>query len=306
MKRYSLLLFLFVSLVTTAQVNVYHPFPGLASAPVWRTEFSAWVWPSCAFTGPSADYQYTFTGDTTIGSYTYHKVDKSGVVMIGACFWGPPFGYRGAIREDVAAKRIYIVPADSTREALLYDFSLSIGDTLHTIIDSLVFGSGSPPEIVTGFDSVQTSNGYRKRLLMNNGASAPIIEGIGGVYGLLDPLYVFESGGNLLCYSDTATNWFNPQYTGNPQFGCFLGTGSETKNLQLHISPNPAADALRLETGAYADWELELLNAQGQLIARQRFTGQEQLIDLKQLPPGLYSLFVGNTEQRFSARFIKE
>ena len=75
-------------------------------------------------------------GDTLIGGYHYQILQQSGFLQTVDLHFGNSYlssyfdNYKGAIRQDTLLKRVYIVPSDSLTEMLLYDFNLSVGDTL--------------------------------------------------------------------------------------------------------------------------------------------------------------------------------
>ncbi len=93
MKRHLLLLATLSSLCANGQTSVYHPFPD--SNAVWNFHFQ-WY----CFANGTADeyYSITISGDTIIGSQTYHKLSTPFVQSFstGNC-GGSPMGYRGAI-----------------------------------------------------------------------------------------------------------------------------------------------------------------------------------------------------------------
>jgi hypothetical protein len=42
--------------------------------------------------------------------------------------WTKPGYYAASIRQDTAARKVYIVPRNQTSEQLLYDFNMQVGD----------------------------------------------------------------------------------------------------------------------------------------------------------------------------------
>jgi hypothetical protein len=103
----------------------------------------------------------------------------------------------GFIREDITAKRVYhralfhYSRGDSiTPECVLYDFGVSVGDTVTTIWPDSI------RNIVKGIDSIEINGKYHKRITVGNqfvgeeGQDRPLwinewIEGIGNINGLL-------------------------------------------------------------------------------------------------------------------------
>lgn len=122
-------------LKTYSQTNVYFPFPD--SNAVWcdSAGFNQQVTISCGISS------YAFNGDTVVNAKTYHKLHIIGMsyyVSISHCSGGNPYppysAYAGAIRQDIVEKKVYFLPPSATRDSLLYNFSLGVGDTLRTYV----------------------------------------------------------------------------------------------------------------------------------------------------------------------------
>jgi len=182
--------------------QTYYAFPD--SNAVWRVD---WGTSTClSFTLPDAQYQYVITGDTVIGPETYQKIERSGICTL-CCM--PPLTvahpdnrYMGALRQDTLLRHVYYLPSDSTTEYLLYDFSLSLGDTVKGYLSDATF-SGCIA-IVDSIDSVLIDGSYRRRIMTSGCGAASIIifiEGIGSTYGLLEPFFTnMEATGTLICF----------------------------------------------------------------------------------------------------------
>src|SRR5688572_26179253 len=132
MKRILLLLLIFYSTSSSAQTSVYHEFPD--SNAVWNFHCVQWM---CMPVGPGPanvqfDYSITMIGDTTINGLIYHKLFTPFIQIINNtnCQMWMGTGYKGALREDTALRKVYYVPQSDTAEQLLYDFNLQVGDTV--------------------------------------------------------------------------------------------------------------------------------------------------------------------------------
>lgn len=77
----------------------------------------------------------------------------------------------------------------------------------------------------------------------------------------------------------------------------------DEKGIQLY--PNPTKDIVHFRMEGQADWEINLRNALGMLIAKKVLTGKGQ-IDFSNLPGGLYFLEFRNKGQIFIEKIIKE
>ena len=90
-------------------------------------------------------------------------------------------------------------------DTLLYDFNLKANDTLRGYLAGRDYWFGSRLVIIE-VDSVLIGNQYRKRWKFSKGSSptisppGSIIEGIGNVNGLLEPIEGGEMGGDLICF----------------------------------------------------------------------------------------------------------
>ncbi len=212
----------------------------------------------------------------------------------------PHSTYYAAIREE--NRRIYTI-VENSGEEILYDFNLSVGDTLFHHY-SLTFHS--PQEfyrVVSNIDSLQLFNGeYRKCFVFSGPAlSDRVIEGIGSISwtGLFNPLV-----------SDIATNGdqFSVEcvkqdetilYLDNPDCDhcfCQLYTGiSGIKALeQLIITPNPFSKEATVElVNNLSNATLTLYNVFGQQqLQITNLTGHEITLNRENLPAGLYILRV--------------
>jgi hypothetical protein len=108
------------------------------------------------------------------------------------------------IREDTVAKKVFIYDdLNSPHDQLLYDFSLQVGDTLH----SLYNGGGTL--YVTAINNVTLNNSeIRQEFIFNNsGGLENYIESIGGSQGIFDPIqYIPGNYGGYFCVSENDIN----------------------------------------------------------------------------------------------------
>ena len=276
---------------SNSQTNIYHPFPD--SNAIWTEEAHG----CCAFECPSPpspnpvldDYSFSYfmQNDTVIGSHAYHKIYQTGTVY-SHCLSGNYVEswriisktYSGAYRQDIPSKKVFFIYPSSGQECLLFDFSLTPGDTLKG-------GCHQYGEVVVAsVDSVLVGNTYRNRFNIANSPYA-IIEGLGSTGGLLEPLFPFEYSGTLLCvvqntqtiYPDTTTV-------------CEIVTHvNEVKNpLSFSISPNPFITQATIQANKIlSNATLIVYNAMGQQVKQlKNITGQIITLRRDNLPAGLY------------------
>ena len=125
------LLFLLLP-ATTAFSQSYHPF---IQTDVYRDEFWAPELQFCTF---SYGHRYWFRGDSAINGQTYQKLLSAPIVgSPDAPPMCPPYTVDtneyvifALMREDTAAKRIFRLDFDTGIEFLLFDFSVTVGDSV--------------------------------------------------------------------------------------------------------------------------------------------------------------------------------
>src|ERR1700739_886515 len=200
-KKYPLIFFIvFISLTTRAQFSVYHPFPD--SNAYWKESSSSSAIPGSF----CASYGYTLSGDTLINGKVHHKLyHVGGYYSSGTICWSTlshSRSFYGAIRED-SMKRVYLccITGSTTKDSLLYDFNLKVGDTLKQFNSQVVIS------YVHSIDSIMVDGAYRKQFVISSNAAQPhqiidsIIEGIGSLQGLVEPIApVFEYACWLNCF----------------------------------------------------------------------------------------------------------
>jgi hypothetical protein len=286
---------------------VYHPIPD--SNATWQ-ETSFWLYLGPPMTPVYSWYTVFTDADTIINSNTYTKLLETGAY--GA--FGPQIfyshAYRGAMRQDTAAKKVYFIPAGLNYEGLLYDFNLTIGDTLS---QSNIGGSEN---VVLGIDSVLVNNQYHRRWLMAHinwpattaiDTNYAIIEGIGstkGIYQFLVP--PFESGSELICHSHD--NYYYPPWTSCPFYSGI--TEAESIN-NLVIYPNPANDKISVIcNGTNPEGVYEIFSLEGRMLLSATIPSGRQThseIDTSVLPKGVYFIRLHNTKADMvkKGRFVK-
>jgi hypothetical protein len=143
--------------------------------------------------------EYT-TQDTVINSMTYKVVESTADLNPNACLVG-------FIREDTSARKVYFIDNLMNPEILLYDFSMTVGDTIPlSFIQDWHFTSGT-----FTLDSIRTVHiraGYRRIFYLNNHAVpfSPTMPWIESVGCLVNAFYPYSSNISTL-------NQFSSCYT---------------------------------------------------------------------------------------------
>jgi hypothetical protein len=288
-----------------AQTNVYYHFPD--SNAVWR-EFSYNYIPFSSNESCS-NYQNVIDGDTMAGSFIYHKIRHSGNYFASGYCNAPPWYYTpsyqnyylGAYREDTTNRKVFFLPPGSISDTLLYNFNLSVGDTLPVTYTNDFFVSN----IVTSIDSILIGSKYHKRFGISgygfDGFDTNyvyLIEGIGSTYGLLGRLQAPAEvpGGSILeCFMQNGITLFPDTNT-----LCQLVSlnVNELKNpIRLIVFPNPFSTTTTLQTNInLKSATLSIYNALGQEIKTiNNISGKEITLQRDNLPEGIY--FIRLTEE---------
>lgn len=306
-------LFLLIFQTGQSQTTVYHPFPD--SDAIWNMSFMAG---NCPPVQAKDYYSLIISGDTVIGAQTYHKLNLHGVQIVSAssytidpCKNTVP-AYKGAIRQDINNKKVYIVPPSANSEQLLYDFTMQVSDTLKGYLAST--HSSSQPDIVSSIDSVLVGNSYRKRWKINPYYSIDFIEGIGSTYGLVErsPANMMDwKTIGLACFKQNdITLYINTNLTST----CNLITTSvnsiEKNSTAIKISPNPFSTQTTLSVGIpseqteelFKDATLTVYNSFGQQVKQlTNISGQTIVLPREHLASGLYFIRLTQNNKIFSA-----
>jgi len=264
------LLLPFLALLTLSalgQTSVYKPFP---------TNYGNWVYQYFdEFHNPTSQYtQYTLNGDTVFSSINYKKIFVYS-------------NYVGALREN--NKTIYFIPDTSSTEYVLYDFNLTLGDTIIHPFGGSVCSNDTI--VIIAEDSVLASDGYHRQLILN-APYIPWIEGVGSMFYLLAPAQVFCVSGNdlLQCMnSDLAVSY--PSTSAS----CLVNVSEQIGNTdKISISPNPSNGSFiaNFDKSIKEIWLTDLL---GNVILKTQTNYLTQLI-IDNLSSGTYILTAINRE----------
>jgi hypothetical protein len=301
-KLLSISLLLFQLSVSKAQSWIYHPFPSGSDSAIWIQQHSN----SEGSTYFLRTYLY---GDTTISSYNYKKLYRTSVNAFISPSPSPspfyhPYNFIGALREDVPAKKVYYYEAFTGVETLLYDFTLTVGDTAY--IDG-PFGGDTVEYTVTGIDSILVDSVYHKRLIIE--PFAPIgpspmsgnwIEGIGCEAGPLNRYVMgFEFSHALACFGVNNVNkYFYAMWPPSPDCTFSVGIGELENNIiSLVVSPNPSAGIVTLSVSCNETLSVEIMDVSGNVIWTSLTAGfSGSTLDLRDHANGIYFVRLGDSK----------
>ena len=279
MKAILNIILLLLSFEIQAQTSVYHPFPD--SNAIWRI---SWGEHDCLISGlPQAEYRYILEADTIINSVLYKKIKRE-IAFPFVC--GPTYpqgiGYMGGLRQDEPNRKVYFIPRDSINEKLIYDFNLSVGDTLPGFIFNQYEISNT---VLLNIDSILIDTSYRIFFITNNGNN--IIEGIGLESGLLEA-YHFDLTPHLICFIQDSLEL----YKSFPGISCELITKTEKLLFNDHsikIYPNPFHKNAIIEFSTKPkDSQLIIYNQLGDVVHYEYLINKIQSINCDGLTNGIY------------------
>jgi hypothetical protein len=285
-----------------SQTNVYRPFPEQYGRWVIRIDNA-----ESEINGIISYKQYQVSGDTTIGSYTYKKVNcaNSSQPYSQMMITGLKFGqstYNFAYRNDIPNKKVYIFTGVNgiLIDTLWYNFNLNIGDTLKGLYS--YHDSGAPSLIVAAIDSVNICNEYYKKYKFvsfdhNHYAKACLIEGVGFSANFIesDPFQFFP---------------FEQRYNYSTDFYCSATAINETKAVknQIKILPNPVGNFLQIQFSHHYPplfLQYSIVDGLGKIIITG-FMVDNKSIDVSKLENGLYILRLHDKEGNyFQDKFLK-
>jgi len=274
----------------------YHPF---------NFENGNWVFEWFSYgESPNGPYngftQYWSYGDTLINDSIYFKFYK---YTIRHNNYGPTdtiFNYCGAIRQTNAKQIVYVKP-DVDTACIIYDFNLSVGDTIRYF----------PPDtwlpydelIVISVDSVLICGRYHKSFTLNDTmmiGQTVLIEGIGFNSGLLRPIFdQFEHTNHLDCYTEpNNTNCESCHLLMNQSRILF------ESDINTIIYPNPFSDYFRISSNKKIK-SIEIFNSNGQLHDIIKIGGcQSCLISAQNLNNKIYFVLIRFSNNEITVRRI--
>ena len=293
----------------TAFANAQNSFP--TNNAIWNYKVRAENWLSGV--NGSANVYYSICGDTIFNNTTYNKL----YTTLDTTICGENSGqFLGGLRQD--EQKVYFYCAQF-REFLLYDFGLSIGDTMD--IDYGFYYSfwsnNNKHEFMEQYqrlvvNNIQIVNGIKIFSLSQDfGQDIIWYEGIGSINGLfhkgiptLDG-YSFDFTLNCFKHNDIV------EYLSNPDCNkCFcrnyVGIKENTMN-NVNIFPNPTKDILNIDIPENINIKsITIYSIDGKLIAKKKYSFNSGQLNISSLAKGSYTLDIETDKGNFSKTIIRE
>ncbi|MCX6252026.1 MAG: T9SS type A sorting domain-containing protein [Bacteroidetes bacterium] len=183
------------------------------------------------------------------------------------------------LREDTVARIVWIYLGNQ-QEAIIYDFSLHVGDTLMS-----PFQYDNTPYIVNHIDTVLLANGEpRLRFFFDPDLPVYYTESIGSERGLFQPIKYVPDYQGYFCVTENHVNIYG-SYCSN----FFIGIDNRPPDDNCSIAQDPSQSTIVIhfpqpdKTATFKLW-----NISGQLIVAEDISTPETNIKLSQITSGIY------------------
>ncbi len=250
------------------------------------------------------DYYY-IRGDSVVDSVPYKKLIK--------CSNNP--GVVGLLREDSAARKVYamnllgwglywsqapVVQAPLNEEVLLYDFSLTAGDTMNFYWWNYdIAGDDAIIDTVVNYTNTEWMEPHVRRTLAYG--CGGMIEGLGsGDAG------IFPAPNCPNLYSFWTNAFFREPLFCTPQWPLPLAELEKTGGGSLY--PNPVSDVLSVEVPkGTSGYRFELIDYTGQTLQSGSIINELIAFPVSDYPAGIYTIRLFQPEKGFTQNltFIK-
>lgn len=282
-----------------SQSNIY-----FQNKPQWSVMTETYSGNDCS--GISDSYNYYIHGDTLLNGFSYVKIYKKGVRWridlqcqhidpVAYSEFSPSFYLRSA------AKKMYIYFPNTGREELLYDFNLSVGDTLPQTYTYNQANSGGRILTVQSIDDIVTPYGKRQRFILSGGY---LYEGIGSSGGLTEAVFpLFLSGFHeLRCFSLQDTSYVP---TKGLTCNIVLETGSYLNEKKVSVYPNPfSTNTTFYFTDDLRNGILSIFNVMGARIETIPVSGKTYVLNREKLSGGIYFYELTGQHVFFSGKLL--
>jgi hypothetical protein len=238
----------------------------------------------------SGKRQYFLGADTLINGMHYYNIIENTPNDLQH-----PTNHTGVMREGNG--KVY-VNLNNTGEFLLYDFTLNVGDTIHSNAPS---GPLSNSPVIYHIDTIQLMTGEKRKMFHCNEFN--YIEGIGSLDGLFGPLsYICTCipayFTNLVCFTSGEDEIYTDKYWCADGNCCGVLTGitdPKADKARSSLYPNPATDRVKIDFSNTNDpcTSVEIMDFQGRKISSLPVSETVGLtIDVSNYHAGIYFILV--------------
>ena len=272
------------------------------------------------------NYEYYVSGDTLVNNNTYEKLYFNYIhsqQSFNCTNYANPclccqyectpivqmHSYAGGLRGD--SGKIYLLPPTKIKDTLLYDFTLSIGDTLPPsyIHDTALMGFR-----VIQIDTLLVGTQYRRKFILSpfyagcflNDTATWMIEGIGHRQGLLSPIFCeFEIGCGIDCYSELGKTIF-PDTSSYCDFTIGIPEMQGKEN-NFYVYPTPVINELTMRWDNNQIREIIIVNMLGEKIYTSEVKNKSELfVNVNSFSSGMYLIQAEIENGLIMKKFLKE
>ena len=240
--------------------------------------------------------QHYCKGDTSIASYYYHKLYETKIIYPYIGFPDTIYeNYIGGIRENESKQVLLMKESNSDSSTIIYDFNLTVGDTIQGAVDQF---------IINVIDSVEICGRFHKRYIQFLGTdqnSETLVEGVGFSNGLLGYYNIYEAMGEttkwLECFSERDNQDCSP---------CNYITGIIENLNKVSIYPNPVTNTFTVESPKPIS-QIKIITACGiEVLSINCYLQKRVYSSLKNCQNGFYVMIVQFEDlTNFSSIIIK-
>lgn len=242
------------------------------------------------------------TNDTLISDMYFKKVEYCAVYWHNDYSEGRDSSLDFFLREDTATGKLWCRFPDGNADFIIADMSLSIGDTIWL------------PNYVDYRDSVMytvqdtlTQDGYYRITLNDEFSERSImfIEGV-GCSNLFDYLRLHIIGSRMVCCHKDGELIYHYSMEGWSEEDCVVrpvGINDCVENQKVHIWPNPCNDWIYINSDEYIE-SAKIYDMMGHLILDN--ISCKDKVCIKNLPQGIYLLFVKTNHSKSNIKIIKQ
>lgn len=243
-------------------------------------------------------YHYLVHGDSVVNGYSYKKLYSCPKLV-------------ALIRDDTTFRKVMLFPLDTqttnmfslsicpgVREVLLYDFNLSVGDTLKNCWQANRLSLWGPNAVLrVASNDTMTLFGKNRNVLWTNFGS--LVDGIGNPRtGIFPHNCLFET-----CFRLAYYNVLNVTGCADPKVG-LEDIGNPI--LEARIFPNPVQHIIqiRIPDVAMRKTYFSLCDLTGRVLKKGVFEGNQHSISVDDMANGVYMLRLESQNQSVTLKTI--
>lgn len=292
------LIFLFISLsFLKANSQSYYPFP--TDSAEWSADLRSVNWNTIPASTYYQTSHYRIFDTVVVNGLTYQTVFANDSVEFSDYSKHLHALVRENNQKQIFAKYLYTF---DTVEFVLYDFSLSPGDTANV---RCCLSSSVAEIVLDSIDQILVGNTMRNRFnlhyLGTSGLStAQWVEGIGDIQNGLfyNEIPALNYWGAMLCYSENGVRLWDDG--NNSCYNTNVGIAHHNYNPVL-VGPNPASGSLTVKTNAPV--LIEIFDQLGRPVIKKEINHEEN-ISVADFKNGIYFVRISSSESSETRTFL--